>query len=69
MAKSKKCEWCGKVFVPRSGDENRGYGRTCSQSCGASMREALKKGDGPVFPEEYDGRFDPDDEIDYQEDY
>ena len=46
----KHCEWCGEPFIARAYELNRGYARTCSKTCGAYLREQIKRGDGAVFP-------------------
>lgn len=35
----KFCSWCGQVHVVRQADLNRGWGKCCSKSCAASLRE------------------------------
>lgn len=33
------CDWCGNKFSARRADVKRGWGKTCSKSCAASLRE------------------------------
>lgn len=44
---------CNKLYTVRNGDLNRGYGRTCSRSCGGIKREYEKKGEPIEQPDDY----------------
>lgn len=49
----RKCAVCGKNFQARSADIDRGYGETCSRSCGSIKRETEKKGNAVETTGEY----------------
>lgn len=43
----RKCEFCGRVFMADTRNIKRGWGRCCSKSCAASLRERNKPGYNP----------------------
>jgi hypothetical protein len=46
MANQRDCEACGKRFKPKTGNINRGYGRTCSKACAIAVRQQRAKAPG-----------------------
>jgi len=44
----RKCDNCSKAYSPDPRNWNRGWGRTCSKSCAASMREKSRPGYDPT---------------------
>lgn len=48
----KICEVCGKEFNAKPSDVERGWGKTCSKSCAAKLRER-KKSLKPIFDFSY----------------